>query len=227
MKEMTLRELNRLDNKPLFSVKDPISALTHFVGFIGAIIVTPLLLSKAAIDQKDTADLLGLCIYSLSMIMLYGASTSYHTFLLPTKPARMLKKFDHMSIFLLIAGTYTPICLNLNPSAGIPMLIAVWVVGILGIIMKAFWVYCPKYVSSIVYIAMGWIAIFRIKDIYYSLGKLGFFWLLLGGIFYTIGGIIYARKWRISRDWGNHEIFHLFVLLGSICHFILIFAFMA
>ena len=92
MKEMTLRELNRLDNKPLFSVKDPISALTHFVGFIGAIIVTPLLLSKAAIDQKDTADLLGLCIYSLSMIMLYGASTSYHTFLLPTKPASRLKK---------------------------------------------------------------------------------------------------------------------------------------
>jgi len=227
MKELTLRELNRLDNKPLFSVKDPISALTHFIGFVGAILVTPLLLSRAAIDQKDTIDLIGLCVYSLSMIILYGASTSYHTFLLPAKPARLLKKFDHMSIFLLIAGTYTPICLNLNPDIGIQMLIAVWTVGILGIIMKAFWVYCPKYVSSIVYISMGWIAIFKIREIFYSIGKTGFFWLITGGIFYTIGGIIYARKWSLSKDWGNHEIFHLFVLLGSICHFILIFAFIA
>ncbi len=227
MREMTLRELNRLDNKPLFSVKDPISALTHFIGFVAAVAVTPLLLSRAALHQRELTDMIGLCVYSLSMIILYGASASYHTFILPTRPARILKKLDHISIFLLIAGTYTPICLAMNSPVGNGLLLTVWIIALAGIIMKAIWVYCPKYVSSFIYISMGWIAAFRLKDIFLALGNGGFIWLMLGGIMYTVGGILYARKFTVNRDWGNHEIFHLFVLLGSLCHYLMICLFIA
>ena len=123
MKELTLRELNRLEEKPMFSVRDPISALTHFIGFIAAIAVTPLLMSRVAITDGNGADLIGAAIYMLSMVLLYGASTSHHSFVLPSRPDRILKKLDHMSIFVLIAGTYTPICLSALPrETGIPLL---------------------------------------------------------------------------------------------------------
>jgi len=224
MKEMTIRQLNRLDDKPMFSVKDPISALTHFVGFIVSIILTPLIFTKASYAGSSLTGLVALYIYRLSVSLLFAASTTYHTFLLPERPARILKKFDHMSIFVMIAGTYTPVCLMLmKPEDGIPLLIAVWTVALIGMAVKAFWVYCPKYVSSVIYISMGWVALFKIGVIRKALGTLGFTLLLLGGVLYTVGGIIYAIKFRISRDWSEHEIFHVFILLGALCHYLMIF----
>ena len=227
MKELTLKQLNRLDEKPLFSVKDPISALTHFIGFIGAVVASPFLLVKASCDGISLPLQFGLTVFGLSMILLYGASTAYHTFILPSRPARILKKTDHMSIFVLIAGTYTPLCISMPEKTGKPLLLAIWLIALGGIILKAAWVYCPKYVSSLIYISMGWLALFRIVSIYEFLGIGGFSWLIAGGIMYTIGGIIYARKIVFNKDWGNHEIFHLFVLLGTICHFILILVYIA
>lgn len=224
MKELTIRQLNRLADKPLFSVKDPVSALTHLIGFISSVVLTPLIFIKASYSACTLADLIALCVYRLSVSLLYAASTTYHTFLLPQRPARMLKKFDHMSIFVMIAGTYTPVCVTLmNPGAGIPLLIAVWAVAIIGMAVKFFWVYCPKYVSSIIYISMGWAALFRIRAIRQALGTWGFTLLLLGGVLYTVGGIIYAIRFRVSDDWSEHEIFHVFILLGSLCHYLMIF----
>ena len=223
MKEMTIRQLNRLDDKPMFSVKDPISALTHFIGFIASIILTPLIFTKASFSGSSLIGLTALYIYRISVSLLFAASTTYHTFLLPARPARILKKFDHMSIFVMIAGTYTPVCLMMKPEDGLPLLIAVWSVAIIGMAVKAFWVYCPKYVSSLIYISMGWVALFKIGAIRKALGTLGFTLLLLGGILYTIGGIIYAIKFRISHDWSEHEIFHVFILLGALCHYLMIF----
>ena len=224
MKEMTIRQLNRLDDTPMFSVKDPISALTHFIGFIASIILTPLIFTKASFAGSSLIGLTALYIYRISVSLLFAASTTYHTFLLPARPARILKKFDHMSIFVMIAGTYTPVCLMLmKPEDGLPLLIAVWSVAIIGMAVKAFWVYCPKYVSSLIYISMGWVALFKIGAIRKALGTLGFTLLLLGGILYTIGGIIYAIKFRISHDWSEHEIFHVFILLGALCHYLMIF----
>ena len=215
---------NNIDLIPYIKVKDPISALTHFIGFLSSIIMTPILLSKAGVRDSDLITMIACSIYCLSMIVLYGASTSYHTFILPEKGSRILKKIDHISIFYLIAGTYTPICLlSIREQGGIPLLIGVWATAFAGTILKLCWVYCPKYVSSIVYIAMGWLAIFKIRTIYLALGTGGFFWLLAGGILYTIGGVLYAFRFRISDRWSEHEIFHIFVLLGSLCHFILIF----
>ena len=224
MKELTIRQLNRLSDKPFFSVKDPISALTHLIGFIVSVALTPVLFIKASYSMCTITDLIALAVYRLSVSLLYRASTAYHTFILPGRGARILKKFDHMSIFVMIAGTYTPVCLILmNRNTGIPLLIAVWSVAAVGMLVKAFWVYCPKYVSSIIYIAMGWAALFKIKTIRTALGPGAFTLLLTGGIFYTVGGIIYALKIRFSNDWSEHEIFHLLILLGSLCHYLLIF----
>ena len=228
MSDITLRELNRLESKPLFSCKDPISALTHFIGFVASIILTPFLLSKAYRDSVGLPNLVGLSVYCLSMTALYGASAAYHTFILPPRPAKLLKKFDHISIYLLIAGTYTPICMGkMDRSIGIPMLFTVWGVAAAGIVMKIFWVNCPRFVSSIIYISMGWIAADRIRDIYGFLGFLPVLILLIGGILYTVGGVIYAMKFSISRDWSEHELFHLFILAGSLMHYLMIFFFVA
>ena len=103
------------------------------------------------------------------------------------------------------------------------LLAAIWIAAVIGIFVKLFYVYCPKYVSSIIYVSMGWMALAKIVPIYRALGQRGFFWLLTGGLLYSIGAIIYALKIKISDAWSEHEVFHIFVLLGSICHFIMIF----
>ena len=226
--ELRARELNRLENRSYISIKDPISTLTHFIGFLAAIFLTPVLLSRAGMHSSDPKDLAGLSIYCLSMILLYGASSAHHAFILPEKGTRILRKIDHISIFLLIAGTYTPLCLSvLDPVNGMQLLKAIWLIALAGILMKAFWITCPKHVSSLTYILMGWLAIWKIAAIYEVMGLSAFIWLLAGGIFYTIGGILYALKISISDNWSEHEVFHLFVLLGSLCHYIMICFFVA
>ena len=212
MSEIKMKQPVQTDLRPCIRIKDPISALTHFIGFIAAILSLPLLLTKAAVRSDDISTMIGLSIYGLSLIVLYGASSAHHSFILPERGTRALKKIDHICIFYLIAGTYTPLCLNLMKDVqGKHLLI------------EFFFVYCPKYVSSILYIAMGWFALFRITTLYHLLGKGGFLWLLAGGVFYTIGGILYALRFRLSEKWGEHEIFHILVLLGRLCHYILIF----
>lgn len=208
-------------------IKDPGSAITHFIAMILAIIAAIPLLVKAS-KESQSIYLIALGIFSASMILLYGASTIYHTLDLSAKINTMLKKIDHMMIFVLIAGSYTPICLLvLDRRTGLNLLAIVWGIALAGILIKAFWVYCPKWVSSILYIGMGWICVFAFGKIVGGLTTAEFGWLLAGGIIYTIGGIIYALKLPIfnnkHKNFGSHEIFHLFVMGGSICHFILMF----
>jgi len=161
------------------------------------------------------------------MILLYAASTSYHTFDISKKINTFLKKLDHMMIFVLIAGTYTPVCLIvLKGKMGIILLSLVWGIAIIGILIKAFFVFCPRWFSSILYIGMGWVCIFAFKTLLGTLSTSQFGFLLAGGIIYTIGGVIYAIKATrfnsIHKYFGTHEIFHLFVMAGSVCHFIFI-----
>lgn len=228
MKDTTLLANHAITIKPRFSAKDPISALTHFIGAICAIIACPLLLIIASYHHADVKTMISLAVFAVSMILLYSASAAYHSFVLSPKGEVILKKIDHISIFYLIAGSYTPICLTvLQGQEGLWMLAMIWFLAFAGTIMKLFWIHCPKYVSSIVYISMGWVAIFSIKAIFTSLSTAGFFWLLLGGILYTIGGILYSFDIKINQNWGNHEIFHLFVLAGSFCHYIMMLLFIA
>lgn len=213
-----------------FKIKDPGSAITHFIGLILALFAAAPLLIKAAAD--DRLHLVSLSIFIVSMILLYAASTTYHTLDISPNVNRILKKIDHMMIFILIAGTYTPICLIvLGDRTGWGMLALVWGIAIAGIIIKAFWIYCPKWFSSVLYIAMGWVCVLAFTKIVNSLPRAAFGWLLAGGIIYTIGGIIYALKLPIFNSrheyFGSHEIFHLFVMGGSICHYILMYRFVA
>ena len=210
-------------------LKDPGSAITHFIGMLMAIFAAVPLLIKAA-REPDNIYLISLTIYALSLILLYAASTTYHTFDLSEKANTILKKIDHMMIFILIAGSYTPICLiTLKGRTGVILLSLVWGIALVGIILKAFWVFCPKWVSSILYIGMGWTCVLAFTQILNALSPAAFGWLLAGGIIYTIGGIIYALKLPIfnnrHKNFGSHEIFHLFVMGGSMCHFIVMYAF--
>ena len=210
-------------------LKDPGSAITHFIGMLMAIFAAVPLLIKAA-REPDHIYLISLTIYALSLILLYAASTTYHTFDLSEKANTILKKIDHMMIFILIAGSYTPICLiTLKGRTGVILLSLVWGIALVGIILKAFWVFCPKWVSSILYIGMGWTCVLAFTQILNALSPAAFGWLLAGGIIYTISGIIYALKLPIfnnrHKNFGSHEIFHLFVMGGSMCHFIVMYAF--
>lgn len=196
-------------------LKDPGSAITHFIGMLMAICGAIPLLIKAA-HEPGRVSLISLAVYAISLILLYAASTTYHTFDISAKVNTILKKIDHMMIFILIAGSYTPICLiTLKGRTGLILLSIVWGIAIVGILIKAFWVYCPKWVSSILYIGMGWICVLAFTQIFHSLSPAAFGWLLAGGIIYTIGGIIYALKLPIfnskHKNFGSHEIFHLFV----------------
>jgi len=210
-------------------IKDPGSAITHFIGMMMAILASVPLLIKAS-GEPSRLYLISAAVYVLSLVLLYAASTSYHTFNLSERVNTILKKADHMMIFILIAGSYTPICLiTLSGITGKILLALVWGIAIIGILFKAFWVYCPKWVSSILYIGMGWTCILAFTQILNALSPAAFGWLLAGGIIYTVGGIIYALKLpvfnNLHKNFGSHEIFHLFVMGGSICHFILMYVF--
>ena len=186
------------------------------------------LLIKAA-HEPSRIYVISLAVYSASMILLYAASTTYHTFDISAKINTILKKWDHMMISVLIAGSYTPICLLvLKGKTGLILLAIVWSFAIVGILIKAFWVYCPKWVSSILYIGMGWTCVLAFTQILNSMSHTSFIWLLTGGIIYTVGGIIYALKLPIfnnkHKNFGSHEIFHLFVMGGSMCHFVVMYA---
>ena len=213
-----------------FRIKDPGSAITHFIGMLMAIFAAVPLLIKAA-HEPSRIYIISLAIYAASLILLYAASTTYHTFDISAKVNTVLKKIDHMMISVLIAGSYTPVCLIvLKGKTGIILLSIVWAIAIAGILIKAFWVYCPKWVSSVLYIGMGWTCVLAFTQILNNMSPAAFGWLLAGGIIYTVGGVIYALKLPLfnnkHKNFGSHEIFHLFVMGGSACHFIVMYAFL-
>ncbi|HJA65885.1 hemolysin [Lachnoclostridium sp. An169] len=211
-------------------IKEPGSAITHFIGMLMAIFAAVPLLIKAA-HEPGRIYIISLAIYAASLILLYAASTTYHTFDISPKVNTILKKIDHMMISVLIAGSYTPVCLLvLKGKTGIILLSIVWALAIGGILIKAFWVYCPKWVSSVLYIGMGWTCVLAFTQILNNLSPAAFGWLLAGGIIYTVGGVIYALKLPLfnsrHKNFGSHEIFHLFVMGGSACHFVVMYAFL-
>lgn len=212
-----------------FTLKDPGSAITHFIGLMLTMAGGIPLLWKAALLQNPLRQFSSM-VYLTSMVLLYTASTMYHSFDISETVNRRLKKFDHMMISVLIAGSYTPICLLTLPgSVGIPLVSLIWTMAVGGILLKALWVYCPKWVSSVLYIAMGWTCVIAFVPLLHAMPFRGFLWLLLGGIIYTIGGVIYALKLpifhQLTEGFGNHEIFHLFVMGGSFCHFIVMYGY--
>ena len=213
------------------TVRDPGSALTHFIGMMMAVLASVPLLVKAAVSSGRLC-FIAMAVFMCSMILLYAASTTYHTINLGEKALKIFKKIDHMMIFVLIAGSYTPVCLiTLGGHIGYTLLAVVWGIALFGIILKACWVTCPKWFSSLIYISMGWVCLGVFGTLWDVLPHAAFLWLLVGGIFYTIGGVIYALKLKVFSGrfqyFGAHEVFHLFVMAGSICHFIFMFRYVA
>lgn len=213
------------------TIREPGSALTHFIGLMMAVFATVPLLVKAGVTS-DGKEFTAMAIFMASMILLYGASTAYHSVNLSGKALRLFRKLDHMMIFVLIAGSYTPVCLIvLGGNLGYTLLALVWSIALIGMIIKACWITCPKWFSSVIYIAMGWVCVLAFGQLFSSLPTAAFLWLLAGGIIYTIGGVIYALKLPLfnsrHKDFGSHEVFHLFVMAGSICHFIFMYRYVA
>lgn len=206
------------------TIREPGSAITHFIGMMMAVFAAVPLLIKAA-AASGSAAFTAMAVFMLSMILLYGASATYHSLTVSDKVLRVFRKIDHMMIFVLIAGSYTPVCLIvLGGPLGYTLFAVVWGIALLGILIKALWITCPKWFSSTIYIAMGWVCLWVFGPLWNTLPKSAFIWLLAGGVIYTVGGVIYALKLPIFNAkhayFGSHEIFHLFVMGGSICHFI-------
>lgn len=203
-------------------IKDPISGFSHLFGSILAIIGTIILLSKTSILSEQLSCL----IFGLSAFIMYSASTIYHLFGKPAEEISFTRKLDHASIYLIIAGTYTPMCVCLiNNTLSLIVLIVVWILALIGIstiFFKFFWKYLPRWASTGLYILMGWLSIILIYSMRFYPEIIA--WILIGGVFYTIGAIIYIiKKPNISKNFGFHELFHIFILLGTISHFIAIF----
>jgi hemolysin III len=220
-----------IGQKGKFKIKDPGSAITHFIGMLMAFFAGMPLIIKS-LSAPDTIHTISLTIFIVSMILLYAASTSYHTFDISPRINKILKKLDHCMISVMIAGSYTPVCLVvLHGAVGYGLLALVWGIAVLGIIFKLCWVTCPRWVSSALYIIMGWACVLSFTQIINALPTAAFVWLLAGGIIYTVGGVIYALKLPIfnsrHKNFGSHEIFHLFVMAGSVCHFIMMFNYVA
>lgn len=198
--------------------EEKLNIWSHAFGIFLSIIALVLLIIKA-LQQDNIWMMISFPIFGVSLILLYLASTLYHASQEPQKRFK-LKVFDHAAIYVLIAGSYTPFTLvSLNGETGWLIFSMVWVMAFTGIILKLFFTGKFKIVSTAMYVLMGWLIIFYFQDLTAHLHEKGVFYLILGGVLYTIGAILYSIK-KIKF---NHAIFHFFVLAGSFCHFLSIY----
>jgi hemolysin III len=193
------------------------NSVSHAVGFLAAVVITPVLIMNSI--PSGIISILGACIFGSSMIILYLASTLYHAF--PHGRAKQIfRSLDHSAIFLLIAGTYTPITLSVFPGAwGWGLFGMIWCLAVLGMVVKAFTGSGNSKLSIALYLGMGWLAILVAKPMYESMPAWGLFWLLCGGVIYTTGVLFFVYDHRLRY---NHFIWHLFVLAGTACHVLVV-----
>ncbi|MDO6736568.1 hemolysin III family protein [Wenyingzhuangia sp. 2_MG-2023] len=191
---------------------------THALGFVLSVVMFPFLMFKA-IHSHNTAAIISYAIYGVSMIVLYASSTLYHS-AINQKVRYYLNILDHSAVYVLIAGSYAPICLVvLVGRVGWIVFGISWLVAVLGIVFKVYFIGRFKVISILSYLIMGWLIVFFLKPLMLNLPVWGQRWLLFGGIFYSVGAYFYAA----TKIKFNHAIFHVFVLLGSLCHFITIY----
>lgn len=202
-------------------IREPINALTHLLGAaLAAIGLVVLLVNGAANDSAR--QVVAFAIFGASLILLYATSGIYHSLNLSELGLAMLRRLDHMMIYVLIAGTYTPICLVLlRGHLGIGLLIAVWAIALIGIIQKLVWMQAPRWFSTALYLGMGWAGMIVARPLL-NAAPLGFLvWIVAGGVFYSLGAVVYATKRPDPAPgvFGFHEIWHLFVMAGSFSHY--------
>lgn len=205
-------------------VKDPVSGFSHLLGAIASIVGLVFLIIWAAKYGEGAWDVVSFTIFGVSMFLLYVCSANYHLFNVGEKATRVLRKLDHIMIYILIAGTYTPICLGpLRGGWGWSIFGVVWGIALLGVFLTIFYLKAQRWITTGLYLAMGWLVVIATYPMIVTFSQAGMlyslWWLLAGGLLYTIGAIIYALKWPPLKNkyFGFHEIFHIFILLGSFC----------
>lgn len=209
--------------------REPINSLTHFIGAILALIALIAMIIKGISVDISILGLISVIIFGVSMILLYTVSGTYHAVISSDNIIKGFRRLDHSMIFILIAGSYAPFCLiALNGTLGYIFFTIMMGIAIGGIIFKMCWFNCPRWLETSLYIIMGWSALFVIKPLSHSLSAVPMTLLVLGGILYTIGGIIYGLKSKRFKigNFGFHEIFHIFIMLGSLSHFICVYTYL-
>lgn len=205
-------------------VREPVSGFTHLGAAILSVIGTVFLIVYG-VSIGTLLHIIGYSIFGASLILLYTASSLYHLLPVPPKVVAILRKIDHMMIYVLIAGTYTPICLTaLKGKLGLGLLITIWSLALLGIVLKLVWFDAPRWLYTAFYVIMGWLVVFAIFPMAKVIPLAGIGLLFAGGISYTLGAIIYGTKWpgRNAKIFGFHEIFHIFIIIGSLFHYFFI-----
>jgi hemolysin III len=199
-------------------IREPVNGVSHLLGLVLAGAGTFLLLRLA----HHPAQMVAFAIYGATLILLYGSSTLYHTLPLSGRPLRALRTLDHIAIYFLIAGTYTPLGLvTLNGALGWSLLAVVWGIALAGIPFKLLFLDAPVWISTATYLGMGYLALVAVVPIAHAVSLAGLAWLVAGGLAYTVGAIVYARQRPdpFPGRFGHHEIWHLLVLAGSGCHY--------
>ena len=202
-------------------IREPINSLTHGVGALLAVVGLILLL-REAILRGSVSQIIAFTMFGLSMVLLYTASSLYHALPVKEKTLELFRKLDHSMIYVLIAGTYTPICLLvLEGSWKWGLFTTIWSLAIIGIIKKILWMNAPRWLSTLFYLAMGWLAVIIFPTLMDKLPMAFMIWIGVGGFAYTFGAVIYGiKKPNPIPEWfGHHEIWHLFVLAGTASHF--------
>ncbi|WP_088040707.1 hemolysin III family protein [Bacillus sp. EAC] len=209
-------------------MREPINTLTHLVGAVLSLIGLIAMVIKTVYLDSSILDITSVIVFGISMILLYLASTTYHMVLAKDKVISFLRRLDHSMIFVLIAGTYTPFCLiSLNGKTGWIIFSIVTFIALCGIMFKMIWFNCPRWLSTSLYIALGWVIVIASAPLSKEIGLTGLSTLIVGGLFYTIGGVIYGLKPKFLsfKNWGFHEIFHVFIMLGTLSHFLCVYLF--
>lgn len=207
-------------------LREPINGFTHLAGAILSFVGLLALVIKTSINDPSILSLTAVIIFGISMILLYSASATYHLVVSSDNVIAYLRRIDHAMIFLLIAGSYTPFCLiALKGTTGFTMFLIIASIAIVGICFKLIWFNCPRWLSTSIYVLMGWMAIFLVGPLKNALSEEGLNLLIFGGVFYTIGALIYAIKPKFLKfkNFGFHEIFHIFIMLGTFTHFLCVF----
>lgn len=207
--------------------RDPASGLMHLGAAIAAACGLAVLLY---LGRDSLVKEISLLVYGVSLILMFSASTAYHLIKAGPPVAQVLRKLDHSAIYLLIAGTYTPICLHFFTGFWQWDIVAIiWLMAIVGIAVKLFVIRAPRWLSAGVYLAMGWLSVMGIKVMLATMPTAALVWLLLGGVFFSVGAIVYIIKKPdfYPGVFGFHEVWHVFVILGSLSHFIVVAAYVA